>query len=45
VTLLVLFILAVIWAIGLLVGAIIAIIRIIKPEKRQASLVAKPIAT
>jgi len=38
-------ILAVIWAIGLLVGAIIAIIRIIKPEKRQASLLAEPIAT
>ena len=35
-------ILALIWAIGLLVGAIIAIIRIIKPEKRQASLTPMP---
>jgi len=31
-------ILALVWAIGLLVGAIIAIIRILKPEKRSASL-------
>jgi hypothetical protein len=38
-------VLAVVWAIGLLVGAIIAIIRIIKPEKRQASLTATPLAT
>jgi hypothetical protein len=38
-------VLAVVWAIGLLVGAIIAIIRIIKPEKRQASLRATPLAT
>jgi len=38
-------ILALIWAIGLLVGAIIAIIRIIKPEKRQASLTPMPSAT
>jgi len=35
-------ILALIWAIGLLVGSVIAIVRILKPEKRQTSLVAAP---
>ena len=35
-------ILALIWAIALLVGSIIAIVRILKPEKRQTSLAAAP---